>query len=119
MSVGVGSIQRSRIKWQPLPRSEPRTPAALRSSRAVEEHAVEDVPDLLHPEPRYMIDRETLSSQLAFAFAGGDAADNIRRVLSDVETLPSDWKAESFERHLFVSDFISTCCKLKLDGHTI
>src|SRR5688572_18514031 len=103
MNLGVGSLQRSRIKWHPLP-SPPDAKALPSSSRArdLAPHPIDELPDLLHPEPRFMIDREALAPQLAFSFAGGDAGDTIRRVLADVDTAPSDWKPESFARHLFV-----------------
>src|SRR5688572_17297029 len=102
----VRSLQRSRIKWMPLPRSDEKSGPAIQYARETQEAALDDLPDLLHPEPRFMIDREVLASQLAFSFAGGDASDHIRRVLADVATAPSDWRAESFAKHLFVDDFI-------------
>src|SRR6185295_2445890 len=79
MSLGVGSLQRSRIKWQPLPRSDAHATLSIKKKRELEPARVEDLPDLLHPEPRYMLDRELLQSQLAFSFAGGDASDNLKR----------------------------------------
>lgn len=120
MSVGVGSLQRSRIKWHPLSSQSvaAQAPVAQRT-RDLEGPPIADLPDLLHPEPRFMIDRDLLISQLAFAFAGGDAGDNIKRVLSELRTAPSAWRPESFARHLFVDEFIKTACKLELDGKTI
>lgn len=121
MALGVGTLHRSRIKWSPVSHSS--EPAAIvpfaRKHRDTEKHAVEDLPDLLHPEPRFVIDQAALTAQLAFAFAGGDAADNIRRVLAGVETAPSEWKPESFARHLFVDEFIKTVCRTELDGHFV
>jgi DNA mismatch repair protein MutS2 len=121
MAVGVGTLQRSRLKWSPVSdRSEPGSVVPFaRKHRDVEKHAIQDLPDLLHPEPRFVIDQEALSAQLAFAFAGGDASDNIRRVLAGVETAPSEWRPESFARHLFVDEFIKTVCRADLDGHFV
>lgn len=111
-----GSVRagRSRIKWRPLPVAvEPAK--VVRRPREPELASVEALPDLLHPEPRYLLDREALNSQLAFAFAGGDAADGIRRVLMELNTAPSEWRPESFARHLFVDELVRTACRVELD----
>lgn len=106
---------RSRIKWRPLPVAVDAAPSARRP-RVAELASVEALPDLLHPEPRYLLDREALASQLAFAFAGGDAADGIRRVLAELDPAPSEWRPESFARHLFVDELVKTACRVDLDG---
>lgn len=118
MIAGVGSLERSRIRWQPLPR--PRSEAAAAAApRAALPASIAGTPDLLHVEPKMMLDAETLGSQLAFAFAGGDAADGIRRALAELAPEPSGWAPESFSRHLFVDELVRTACKVELDGHAV
>lgn len=75
--------------------------------------------DLLHPEPRMTIDDDLLLPQLAFAFAGGDAADTIRHYLSTVCLERSDWDPASFSKHLFVDNLIEVSCVPQIDGKPV
>ncbi len=76
-------------------------------------------PDLLHVEPHMAIDAESLSSQLAFAFAGGEAAERIRAILADVEPTPTTWEPASFSTHLFLHGWVEQLAQLPFHGKAL
>jgi DNA mismatch repair protein MutS2 len=74
------------------------------------------IPDLLHPNPIRRIDVEQTKLALDLAFAGGVAGGLFSEALDQAKVAPSTWKPESFAADLFVSQFVSLCLKVRIDG---
>lgn len=113
------SSRRTRLAWSNLEAAAaPPKPPAPRT-RGEGRAAGASWPDILHAEPRATLDGEALIPLLSFVFAGGDASEQLGRLLQAVALGPSDWEADSFERHLFVEDLIRTACIVRLDGRPV
>lgn len=74
------------------------------------------VPDLLHPTPMRRIDVEQTKLAINLAFAGGVAGGMFSEALDQAKVAPSTWRPASFAADLFVSQFVSLCLKVRIDG---
>lgn len=73
-------------------------------------------PDILHPEPLCRIDVEQTKLAIALAFASGDSPGVFSDALNEAAVAPSTWSPESFAKDLFLTDFVSLCFRIKIDG---
>lgn len=74
------------------------------------------VPDLLHPTPMRRIDVAQTKLSMALAFAGGVAGGMFSEALDQAKVAPSTWQPASFVADLFVSQFVSLCLKVRVEG---
>lgn len=93
---------------QPLLRPSP----VLRSGG----HALESLPDLLHPEPLVQVDTPSLCASLDFAFAGGGCIDVLEHLLEEAPLTPSSWQEDCFAADLFLPELVATCMRVEIDG---
>ncbi len=78
--------------------------------------ALQDIPDLLHPEARLAVDAPMLCGALDFAFAGGGCLDTLEEALDDVPLAETDWDDAHFGEDLFVADFVDICMPVSIGG---
>jgi DNA mismatch repair protein MutS2 len=74
------------------------------------------IPDLLHPTPVRRIDVAQTKLAINLAFAGGVAGGLFSEALDNAKVAPSTWEPKSFAADLFVSQFVSLCLKVRIDG---
>lgn len=71
------------------------------------------VPDLLHLEPRLVVDRDALSELLDLAFMGKDTGGAIDRALGTAMSESHGWQTEFFAEDLFLREFIAEHLRLE------
>lgn len=71
------------------------------------------VPDLLHLEPRLLVDRDALGELLDLAFMGKDTGGAIDRALGTAVGASNGWQGEHFAEDLFLREFITEHLRLE------
>src|SRR5262252_8787603 len=74
------------------------------------------VPDLLHATPMVRVDVNETRLALTLAFASGAAGGFFTDTLDRARVAPTTWQPESFAADLFLSQFVSTCFKIRVAG---
>ncbi|MBX3193402.1 MAG: DNA mismatch repair protein [Labilithrix sp.] len=77
------------------------------------------VPDLLHPTPLLRIDAEHTKLSIGLAFAGGVSGGVLTEALDKARIAPSTWDPKAFAHDLFLSQFVSLCFRVSINGNTV
>lgn len=73
-----------------------------------------EVIDLLNPTPAVVVDFKQLKRSLAFGFAGGDTAGDLKAALHRAPVAPSNWEPECFEGGLFIAKLLKICMGISI-----
>ena len=77
------------------------------------------LPDLLHARPLVRIDPEQTKLAIGFAFASGVSGGVFAEALEKAKVAPSRWDPGSFASDLFLSQFVSLCLKVRVNGQDV
>lgn len=77
------------------------------------------VPDLLHATPLRRIDTEQTKLAIALAFASGVTGGVFAEALEHATFAPTTWDPASFAHDLFLSDFVTRCWRVAVDGRAL
>jgi DNA mismatch repair protein MutS2 len=75
------------------------------------------IPDLLSHVPTLRLDAHELKQTLTFAFASGVPQSAFQQAIQNGSVVPSTWDPDQFARDLFVSELVSGCLGVTIDGH--
>jgi len=88
----------------------------LKPSARLASRSIEAIPDLLDPDPHLTVDVGEMCAGLDFAFAGGGCLDTLEHALERSALCATDWNPDCYADDLFVSEFVSTCLPVRLQG---
>ena len=74
------------------------------------------VPDLLSSEPAVRLDAASLKQTLTFAFASGAPGSALAQAIESATLPPSTWDPGAFADQLFLSDFVASCLRVRIDN---
>jgi DNA mismatch repair protein MutS2 len=98
----------------------PQPPVALAPPGDVDVGTTDDagtrVPDLLHPVPLRRIAFDPTRLSVTLAFAGGVAGGLFSDALDRSLVARSTWQPETFAADLFLSQMVSLCLKVRIEG---
>jgi DNA mismatch repair protein MutS2 len=77
------------------------------------------IPDLLCATPALRLDAASLKQTLTFAFASGTPSSAFAQVLANTLLPASSWEPSAFAEQLFLSDFVASCLRVKINGRPL
>ncbi len=80
--------------------------------------SLETIPDLIDEQATLAVDGPGLCGALDFAFAGGGCLDTLLKAMDDVALPASDWNPEGYAEDLYLSELVSRCMGVTIDGWT-
>jgi len=75
-----------------------------------------ELPDLVNAEPMLRMDVTAVKQALVFAFASGESSGAFEELVSVAPVAESLWDPSSFANDVFLSDFVSGCMGVSIEG---